>query len=79
MTARKLDESQWRTFLDRLSKTLEGKQAEIEVASLETSPHIDIDVVHTDSGVAHPRLAGTGFPDWDLLSRRGGAICENCM
>jgi hypothetical protein len=79
MTARKLDKSQWRTFLDRLSKALEGKQAEIEVASLETSPHIDIDVVHTDSGVAHPRLAGTGFPDWDLLSRRGGAICENCM
>ena len=24
-------------------------------------------------------LFGTGFPDWDLLSRRGGAICENCM
>ena len=31
MTARKLDKSQWRTFFDRLSKTLEGKQAEIEL------------------------------------------------
>ena len=34
MTTRKLDKTQWRTFFDRLSKTLEGKQAEIEVASL---------------------------------------------
>jgi hypothetical protein len=25
MTARKLDKSQWRTFFDRLSKTLEGE------------------------------------------------------
>jgi hypothetical protein len=31
MTARKLDKSQWRTFFDRPSKTLEGKQAEIEL------------------------------------------------
>jgi hypothetical protein len=31
---RKLDKSQWRTVFDRLSNALEGKQAEIEVASL---------------------------------------------
>lgn len=34
MTARKLDKIQWRTFFDDFSKALEGKQAEIEVASL---------------------------------------------
>ena len=34
MTTRKLDKRQWRTVFDRLSKTLEGKQAEIEVVSL---------------------------------------------
>ena len=31
---RKLDKRQWHTVFDRLSKALEGKQAEIEVASL---------------------------------------------
>ena len=41
MTARKLDKSQWRTFLDRLSKTLEGKQAEIEVASLSLADQVE--------------------------------------
>jgi len=41
MTARKLDKSQWRTFFDRLSKTLEGKQAEIEVASLSLSDQVE--------------------------------------
>jgi hypothetical protein len=34
MTVRKLDKAQWRAFFDGLSKVLEGKQAEIEVASL---------------------------------------------
>jgi uncharacterized protein DUF5335 len=34
MTARKLDKTQWRLFFDNFSKALEGKQAEIEVASL---------------------------------------------
>ena len=41
MTARKLDKSQWRTFFDRLSKTLEGKQAEIEVASLSLGDQVE--------------------------------------
>jgi Family of unknown function (DUF5335) len=41
MTARKLDKSQWRTFFDRLSKTLEGKQAEIEVASLSFGDQVE--------------------------------------
>jgi hypothetical protein len=34
VTTRKLDKAQWRAFFDQFSKTLEGKQAEIEVASL---------------------------------------------
>jgi hypothetical protein len=41
VTARKLDKSQWRTFFDRLSKTLEGKQAEIEVASLSLGDQVE--------------------------------------
>ena len=41
MTARKLDQSQWRTFFDHLSKTLEGKQAEIEVASLSLGDQVE--------------------------------------
>jgi hypothetical protein len=34
MATRKLDKSEWRTFCDRMSKGLIGKQAEIEIASL---------------------------------------------
>ena len=41
MTTRKLDKSQWRTFFDRFSKTLEGKQAEIEVASLSLGDQVE--------------------------------------
>ena len=37
MPTRKLDKKEWRSFLDRLSTTLEGKQAEIEVVSLQLS------------------------------------------
>jgi hypothetical protein len=35
MTIRKLEKQEWRPFLDTISKLLEGKQAEIEVASLD--------------------------------------------
>src|SRR5262249_46887582 len=34
MTTRKLEKKQWRSFFDRVSATLEGKEAEIEIASL---------------------------------------------
>jgi hypothetical protein len=40
MTARKLDKKEWRPFLDSVSKALEGKQAEIEVASLDLGDQI---------------------------------------
>jgi len=41
MATRKLDKEQWKTFFDRVSKTLEGKQAEIEVASLALGDQIE--------------------------------------
>src|SRR5215471_7653256 len=41
MATRKLDKAQWRTFFDRLSKMLEGKQAEIEVVSLGLGDQIE--------------------------------------
>jgi Family of unknown function (DUF5335) len=34
MTVRKLDKANWHAFFDFISKLLEGKQVEIEVASL---------------------------------------------
>jgi uncharacterized protein DUF5335 len=40
MTTRKLDKKQWRTFLDGVATMLEGKQAEIEVASLDLGDQI---------------------------------------
>ncbi len=41
MTTRKLDKAQWKVFFDRFSKTLEGKQAEIEVASLALGNQVE--------------------------------------
>jgi Family of unknown function (DUF5335) len=43
MTTRKVDKTQWRTFFDRLSTTLEGKQAEIEIASLRLGDQVEAD------------------------------------
>ena len=34
MTIRRLEKAEWRSFLDNLSKLLEAKEAEVEVASL---------------------------------------------
>ena len=41
MTTRKLDKKLWRTFFDRVTAMLEGKQAEIEVASLRLGDQVE--------------------------------------
>jgi hypothetical protein len=41
MTIRKLEKSKWHVFFDGLSKMLEGKRAEIEVASLALGDQIE--------------------------------------
>ncbi|HEY7661482.1 MAG TPA: DUF5335 domain-containing protein [Xanthobacteraceae bacterium] len=41
MTTRKLDKQQWRTFFDGVSTMLEGKEAEIEVASLRLGDQVE--------------------------------------
>jgi hypothetical protein len=41
MTTHKLDKKQWRTFFDRISTMLEGKRAEIEIASLRLGDQIE--------------------------------------
>lgn len=41
MAIRKLEKSKWRTFFDGISKLLEGKRAEIEVASLALGDQIE--------------------------------------
>jgi hypothetical protein len=41
MTTRKLEKKQWNTFFDHVSKMLEGKQAEIEVASLALGDQVE--------------------------------------
>src|SRR4051812_28900815 len=40
MTIRKLEKAQWRPFLDGVSKLLEAKEAEIEVASLDLGSQV---------------------------------------
>jgi len=41
MTTRKLDKAEWHPFLDHLTKSLTGKRAEIEVASLAIGDQIE--------------------------------------
>src|SRR5215470_6822448 len=43
MATRRLDKKEWRSFLDRLSTALEGKQAEIEIVSLQLGDQIEAD------------------------------------
>ena len=41
MATRKLDKKEWRSFFDRFSTTLDGKQAEIEVVSLRLGDQVE--------------------------------------
>jgi hypothetical protein len=41
MTTRKLDKKRWRAFFDGVTTMLEGKQAEIEVASLRLGDQVE--------------------------------------
>jgi hypothetical protein len=45
MTIRKLDKTKWRSFLDGMSKVLEGEQAEIETVSLALGSQIEAEWV----------------------------------
>ena len=40
MTTRKLERTEWRSFLDRVSKLLDAKEAEIEVISLRLGEQV---------------------------------------
>ena len=41
MTARKLDKRQWSTFLNGITRMLEGKRAEVKVASLRLGDQVE--------------------------------------
>jgi Family of unknown function (DUF5335) len=81
MTTRKLDKTQWRTFFDRLSTTLEGKQAEVEITSLRLGAQLEADWLPL-LGIAYDpnddlvEVALEGFGSFDLHTartlRRGG-------
>ena len=43
MTIHKLEKAEWRPFLDLVSKTLTGKQAEIEVSSLKLGDQVEVE------------------------------------
>jgi hypothetical protein len=43
MTTRKLEKSDWRPFLDRVSKLLKAKVAEVRVASLHLGEQVEAD------------------------------------
>lgn len=41
MSTKQLDKSEWQTYFDGMSKTLDGKQAEIEVDSLQLGQQLE--------------------------------------
>jgi hypothetical protein len=43
MTIRKLEKQEWQSFLDSVSKLLEAKQAEIEIASLDLGDQVSVE------------------------------------
>ena len=55
MTIRKLEKSEWRSFFDGISKLLEGKQAEIEVASLALGDQIEAEWLALLGLAYHPK------------------------
>src|SRR3982075_2962634 len=57
--AKQLEKSQWRAYLDRMSKALVGKRAEIEVASLKLGDQIEAEWL--------PLLGITYDPKDDLI------------
>ena len=59
MAIRKLDKSEWNKFFDSMSRPLENRQAEIEVASLAVGDQIEADWL--------PLIGITYDPKDDLL------------
>ena len=51
MTTRKIDQSDWATYFDHVSRTLQGKRMTIEIASLQLGDLIE--------GEQLPLLGGT--------------------
>ncbi len=59
MTTRKLNKTEWRSYLDALSKLLETKQPQIEVASLRLGEQVQAECV--------PLIGVTYDPKNDLV------------
>jgi hypothetical protein len=59
MAAERIDRSQWEPYFDRLTRSLVGKTAEIEVASLDLGDQIDAEWV--------PLIGITYDPKDDLI------------
>ena len=55
MTIRRLDQSMWRSFFDFMWKLLEGKQAEIEVASLALGDQVEAEWLPLSGLVYDPK------------------------
>jgi hypothetical protein len=59
MTARKLDKKEWKPFFESISKVLPGKQAEVEVLSLNLGDQVEAEWL--------PLIGLTYDPKDDLL------------
>ena len=56
MTARKLDKRQWSTFLNGVTRMLEGKRAEVEVASLRLGDQVEAEWLPLLESPTIPRM-----------------------
>jgi hypothetical protein len=72
MAATKLDKKEWRPFFDRLSKALEGKEAQVEVASLDLGDQVEAEWLGLYGIVYDPKddLVELVLEDLDHMIRR---------
>ncbi len=78
MTARKLDKRQWSTFLNGVTRMLEGKRAEVEVASLRLGDQVEAEWLPL-LGIAYDSkddicLLRHGHPASDLNSSKASNL-----
>jgi hypothetical protein len=67
---RKLEKAQWRPFLDTLSKLLEAKEAEIEVASLDLGDQVQAEWLPHDLKCSNYRDAAAQLREWRVVPPR---------
>ncbi len=76
MRTETLNKAQWETYLDRLSKVLEGKRATVEVASLDLGDQVEAEELALHGLTYDPKsdLVEVALEGLDHMIRRPKAV-----